>query len=127
MSSQHTALVVFNAGSARAAIEARHIMSMSEAKSSARTISAEALLLGAANSLAPTQWLTLKDAHGPWQLGITGNLALSQLPTSALFPLPPLLASRHASSALCGLALAEQTLLLLFNGAALCPEAVGRH
>lgn len=123
MSSQHTDLVVFNAGSAQAAIEARHVMSMSGAKSSARTISAEALLLGVASSREPSQWLTLRDSRGPWQLGINGNVALSQLPTSALFPLPPLLASRHASSALCGLALAEQTLLLLFDGAALSPGA----
>lgn len=119
---QHAVVVVFNTGSTLAAIEAHHIISMTEAKSAARTISAEALLLGAANGLEPTQWLTLKDSYGLWQLGITGNAALSQLPTSALFPLPPLIASRHTSPALYGLALYEQALHLLFNGAMLSPE-----
>ncbi|WP_249977773.1 hypothetical protein [Vreelandella olivaria] len=118
----HVALVLFNAGTVRAAIEAHHILSMSDSPTTSRAASADALLLGMRGVPAPTHWLTLQDSNGFWQLGVTGNVVLSRLSTTVLFPLPPLLAARHASPALCGLARHNKTFLLLFDGSMLTPE-----
>lgn len=118
----HVALVLFNAGTVRVAIEAHHILSMSDSPTTSRTASADALLLGMSGVSAPIHWLTLQDSNGFWQLGVTDNVALSRLSTTTLFPLPPLMAARHVCPALCGLALHNKTYLLLFDGSMLTPE-----
>ncbi|CAH1043166.1 hypothetical protein [Halomonas sp. TD01] len=118
----HVALVLFSAGHTLAAIEARHIAGLAKSAHLPRCANAECLLLNAPLlSVAPTHWLTLQDAKGAWQLGVTGDVVLAHTPITELFPLPSLVASRHVSPALRGLTLANQTVRLLFDGAALNP------
>lgn len=117
----HVALVLFDVGITRMGIEAHHIMGLTDYPTASRTIRADTLLLGARDAASPHHWLTLKDSHGLWQLGVSGNVVLSRFATTALYPLPPLLAARHVSPALCGLALVNSSSLLLYDGAALAP------
>ncbi|UYO76192.1 hypothetical protein M0220_08625 [Halomonas qinghailakensis] len=119
----HVALVLFSAGKTLAAIEARHITGLANIARLPRCANAERLLLNTQLiSIAPTHWLTLQDADGAWQLGVSGEVVLAHTPIVELFPLPALIAARHASPALRGLALANQTVRLLFDGAALKPD-----
>ena len=116
----HVALVLFSAGHTLAAIEARHVLGLAKSSHLPRCANAECLLLNAPQlSITPTHWLTLKDANGAWQLGVNGDVVLANTPITELFPLPSLIAARHVSPALRGLTMANQTVRLLFDGAAL--------
>ncbi|MDX1712724.1 hypothetical protein ACE3G8_05130 [Vreelandella venusta] len=116
----HVALVLFSAGHTLAAIEARHVSGLAKSSHLPRCANAECLLLNAPQlSIAPTHWLTLEDANGAWQLGVNGDVVLANTPITELFPLPSLIAARHVSPVLRGLTMANQTIRLLFDGAAL--------
>ncbi|RUR31920.1 hypothetical protein ELY33_06815 [Vreelandella andesensis] len=122
-SATHVALVLFSAGYTLAAIEARHVAGLTKSAHLSRCANAEYLLLNAQLlNKAPTHWLTLQDAQGAWQLGVSGDVALAHIPITELFPLPSLIAARHVSPALRGLTLANQTVRLLFDGGALSPD-----
>lgn len=103
------------------AIEARHVLRIDSAPTQPRHITADELLLQAHSR--PTGWLTLQDTEGPWQLGITGDSEIIHLPSTAIHPLPPLLAARSRLPALCGVALEGRQLTLLLNGARLSPPS----
>lgn len=121
-STAYLTLVLFNAGQTLAAIEAHHVAGLASSASMQRFTNAECLLLNAQNiSVPPSRWLTLQDAQGPWQLGVAGEVVLAHVAISVLYPLPPLIAARHESPALRGVMLKDQTLCLLFDGAALNP------
>ncbi|QPI63621.1 hypothetical protein [Vreelandella venusta] len=116
----HVALVLFSAGHTLAAIEARHVSGLAKSSHLPRCANAECLLLNAPQlSITPTHWLTLEDANGAWQLGVNGDVVLANTLITELFPLPSLIAARHVSPALRGLTMANQTVRLLFDGAAL--------
>ena len=75
----------------------------------------------------PNRWLTLRDAqaasdnNSTWQLGVSGDIMLQQLPANTLYPLPKLLLSRRFSTALCGLTFVQQQLVLLLDARKLNP------
>lgn len=102
------ALVLFQVADYRVALEARHVLSMTDHPNAPRTAAAQALLYEAplceTSPPPPTSWLTLRDAQGQWQLGVNGEITLQQLPAASLYPLPALLAARRFSPALCGFA-----------------------
>ena len=118
----------FQASGHRVALEARYIQRIDSTPTHHRHIAADALLLINQPS-HPTRWLTPRDAEGPWQLGITGDSEIIHLPSTAIHPLPPLLAARSHHPALCGIALEGEQLTLLLNGARLSPpsEASSTH
>lgn len=99
------------------ALEARHVSRIDRAITQPRHTSIGTLLLNQPSD--PTRWLTLRDATGAWQLGITSDSEILHLPSAAIHPLPPLLAARSLHPALCGVAIEEQSLTLLLNGAQL--------
>ncbi|MFC7368617.1 MULTISPECIES: hypothetical protein [Vreelandella] len=122
-STSYIALVLFKVGQTLAAIEAHHVVGLASSATMQRFTDAECLLLNTQDiSVLPSNWLTLQDAQGPWQLGVTGEVVLTHVPISELFPLPSLIAARHASPALRGMTLRDKTLCLLFDGAALSPK-----
>lgn len=100
-------------------MEARHVRRIDSTVTQPRHTAIEQLLLK--QSRHPTRWLTLHDAQGPWQLGITGDSEIIHLPSREIHPLPPLLAARVHHPALCGIAQDEQSFTLLLNGARLSP------
>ncbi|MDM7482124.1 MAG: hypothetical protein P3W96_008955 [Halomonas sp.] len=123
----YVACVCFQASGHPVAIEARYIQRIDSTPTHHRHIAADALPLNQPSH--PTRWLTLRDAEGPWQLGITGDSEMMRLPSAAIYPLPPLLAARSRHPALCGIALEGEQLTLLLNGARLSPpsEASSTH
>ncbi|NYS61803.1 hypothetical protein [Vreelandella salicampi] len=119
------ALVAFEVGSTPYALDARFVHTMAHTPNVSRQIRANALLMAPAVGRLPSHWLTLKDAHGAWQLGVAGNVHLTTLAATQLHPLPPLLKAR-THPALCGIGWREdQTPCLLLDGAKLAyPEAL---
>jgi len=123
------ALVLFQVADYRVALEARHVLSMTDHPNTPRTSAAQALLYEAPlcetptspPSTPPTSWLTLRDAQGQWQLGVNGEITLQQLPATSLYPLPALLAARRFSPALCGFAFDQKQLVLLLDARKLAP------
>ncbi|XQU08335.1 hypothetical protein P4544_18060 [Halomonas sp. LY9] len=107
--------VCFYAGGYRWAVEAHHVKRIDSATLHTRHTDMETLLLKQPSR--PTRWLTLHDAHGPWQLGIPGDSDIIQLSSAVLFPLPALLSARTHHPALCGVAMEENSLTLLLDGA----------
>jgi hypothetical protein len=122
------ALVLFRIGPYRAAIEAQHVLSMTDYPTSLRTASAHSLLYKEGDAQpADNRWLTLRNAQTgsraehTWQLGVSGDITLQQLPANTLYPLPPLLNSRCFSTALCGVTFEQQQLVLLLDARKLSP------
>lgn len=117
------ALVLFRAGPYRAALEACHVLAMSDQPTALRTASAHSLLDNeCGDQPLPSRWLTLRDpqtandqAASTWQLGVDGDIAIQQLPASTLYPLPKLLQSRRFSPALCGFTFEQEQLVLLLD------------
>jgi hypothetical protein len=112
------ALVLFQVGPYRAALEACHVLAMTEHPSTARAINAHSLLYqGGEHPQQPSRWLTLRDTQtaSTWQLGVNGEITLQQLPAKSLYPMPTLLQSRHHSPALCGVTFVGQQLVLLLD------------
>lgn len=121
------ALVLFQVADYRVALEARHVLSMTDHPSTLRTATAQALLYETPlyetplYETPPTSWLTLRDSQGQWQLGVNGEITLQQLPATSLYPLPALLASRRFSPALCGFTFDQQQLVLVLDARKLAP------
>lgn len=121
------ALVLFRVGPYRAALEACHVLAMTDRPTAQRTASARSLLGNeCADRPLPSRWLTLHDSQIPgaqtastWQLGVDGDITLQKRRASALFPLPELLKSRHVSPALCGFTFEQKQLVLLLDAAKL--------
>jgi len=112
------ALVLFQVGPYRAALEASHVLAMTEHPSAARVIDAHSLLYqGDEPPQQPSRWLTLRDTPtaSTWQLGVNGEITLQQLPAHSLYPIPTLLQSRRHSPALCGVTFVGQQLVLLLD------------
>lgn len=116
-------MVLFNAGPFRAALEARHVLNMSDQPHASRQLEAAALLFQ--NATPATHWLTLDDARGRWQLGVNPPVILHAFAASELNPLPPLLKARRFHPALCGVAFEQPTLVLLLDARLLTPQAIG--
>lgn len=128
------ALVLFNVAQYRVAIEANQVISMSDQPSHRRTANAQTLLYSAPSAPVsqPTYWLTLRDSarflqtgflqKEGWQLGVSGEIALQQLPASSIRPIPKLLHSRSFTPALCGIAFVGQQLVLVLDARKLAPE-----
>ncbi|MBE0462040.1 hypothetical protein EI547_01020 [Halomonas sp. FME20] len=114
-------MVLFSAGAFRAALEARHVMSMSDQPRASRYIEAAALLFQ--HTAPATHWLTLNDTEGSWQLGVSHPVTLHSFAASELHPLPPLLKARRPHAALCGATFEQQTLVLLLDAHLLTPQA----
>lgn len=119
------ALVAFDVGSTPYALDARFVHTTAHAPNVSRQIDASALLMAPTANQPSTHWLTLKDAHGAWQLGVAGNVHLTTLAATQLHPLPQLLKARM-HPALCGIGWREdQTPCLLLDGAKLAhPEVL---
>lgn len=123
------ALVLFRIGPYRAALEACHVLSMTDHPAALRTANAHSLLYADGDhETSPSRWLTLRDAqtttndsHSTWQLGVSGDITLQQLPANTLCPLPKLLLSRRFSTALCGCTFDQQQLVLLLDARKLSP------
>lgn len=121
------ALVLFHIGRYRAAIEACHVLAMTDHPTALHTANAQSLLDEEGNPAPPTRWLTLRDVQtasdkqGTWQLGVSGDITLRQLPASSLYPMPKLLLSRRFSTALCGCTFDQQQLVLLLDAGKLSP------
>ncbi|MEA2119600.1 hypothetical protein [Halovibrio sp. HP20-50] len=121
------ALVLFSVGPYRAALEARHVLAMTGHPTALRTANAQTLLYDEDDhNSPPDRWLTLSDAqaasgNSTWQLGVSGDITLQQLPANTLYPLPKLLLSRRFSTALCGLTFDQQQLVLLLDARKLSP------
>jgi len=117
------ALVLFWVGPYRAALEACHVLAMTEHPTELCTTNAHSLLYeGGDHQPQPSRWLTLRDtqttsahAASTWQLGVDGDITLQHLPASTLYPLPKLLQSRRFSPALCGFTFEQQQLVLLLD------------
>jgi len=117
------ALVLFWVGRYRAALEASHVLAMTDHPASLRTANAHSLLdEESSDAPQPSRWLTLRDtqtvndqAASTWQLGVDGDISLQQLPASMLYPLPKLLQSRRFSPALCGFTFEQEQLVLLLD------------
>ncbi|MEH6641148.1 hypothetical protein [Vreelandella glaciei] len=122
------ALVVFRVGPYRAALDARHVLAMTNHPTASHTANAQSLLDEDDDHAPPTRWLTLRDAQtasdnqNTWQLGVSGDITLQQLPANTLYPLPKLLLSRRFSTALCGLTFDQQQLVLLLDARKLNPS-----
>ncbi|NYT71110.1 hypothetical protein HZU72_01540 [Halomonas sp. QX-2] len=123
------ALVLFCVGPYRTALEARHVLAMTDHPTALRTANAQTLLYeGGDHETPPNRWLTLRDAqaasdnNSTWQLGVSGDITLQQLPANTLYPLPKLLLSRRFSTALCGLTFHQQQLVLLLDARKLHPS-----
>jgi hypothetical protein len=122
------ALVLFCVGPYRAALEACHVLAMTDHPTALRTANAQTLLYEGGDHDTPSnRWLTLRDAQAAndnnsiWQLGVSGDVTLQQLPANTLYPLPKLLLSRRFSTALCGLTFDQQQLVLLLDAHKLNP------
>lgn len=121
------ALVLFCVGPYRAALEACQVLAMTDQPTALRTANAQSLLDEEGNPAPPTRWLTLRDAQiasdkqDTWQLGVSGDITLRQLPANSLYPLPKLLLSRRFSMALCGCTFDQQQLVLLLDACKLRP------
>ncbi|BBI64538.1 hypothetical protein HSBAA_58440 [Vreelandella sulfidaeris] len=61
------------------------------------------------------------EKNGTWQLGVSGDITLQQLPANTLYPLPNLLKHRRFSPALCGVTFEQQQLILLLDASKLSP------
>lgn len=126
------ALVLFRAGRYRAALEACHVLSITDHPTSLRTANAHSLLCAERDDAPlPNRWLTLRDAPtasdktaSTWQLGVGGDISLQSLPASTLYPLPILLHSRRFSPALYGFSFAQQQLILLLDANKLIPPTL---
>jgi hypothetical protein len=123
------ALVLFCVGPYRAALEACHVLAMTDHPTALRTANAQTLLFeGGDHDSPPSRWLTLRaartasDDNSTWQLGVSGDITLQQLPANTLYPLPKLLLSRRFSTALCGLTFDQQQLVLLLDASQLNPS-----
>lgn len=121
-------MVLFRVGPYRAALEACHVLAMTDHPTVLRSASAHSLLYEGRNQQTPpNRWLTLHDAPAnsgegsTWQLGVSGDITLRQLPTNTLYPLPKLLLSRRFSMALCGFTFEQQELVLLLDARKLTP------
>jgi len=122
-------LVLFSVGPYRAALEASHVLAMTDHPTALRTAYAHSLLHEADTPLPPScRWLTLRDVenadsekNGTWQLGVSGDITLQQLPANTLYPLPNLLKHRRFSPALCGVTFEQQQLILLLDASILSP------
>lgn len=116
-------LVLFWVGPYRAAMEACHVLAMTDHPTALRTANAHSLLYDeSSDQPQPSRWLTLRDTQtakgqtaSTWQLGVDGDISLQQLPASTLYPLPKLLQSRLFSPALCGFTFEQQQLVLLLD------------
>lgn len=122
------ALVLFNVAHYRVALESRHVLSMQDHPSQRRAVNAQTLLYKNSTDpiSQPTYWLTLRDTQeggqqDSWQLGVSGDITLQQLPASTIHPLPKLLHSRCFSPALCGFTFDQQQLVLLLDARKLNP------
>lgn len=121
------ALVLFRVGPYRAALEACHVLAMTDHPTSSHTANAQSLLDDDGDHAPPTRWLTLRaaqiasDKQDTWQLGVSGDITLLQLPANSLYPLPKLLLSRRFSTALCGCTFDQQQLVLLLDACKLRP------
>lgn len=122
------ALVLFCVGPYRAAIEACHVLAMTDQPAALHTTNAHSLLYeSSAPQPSPSGWLTLSHAQTgheqttTWQLGVSGDITLQKLPANTLYPLPKLLLSRRFSAALCGFTFEQQQLVLLLDGRKLMP------
>ncbi|MBR2515096.1 MAG: hypothetical protein IKE45_14005 [Halomonas sp.] len=122
------AMVLFRVGPYRAALEACHVLAMTDQPTALRSASAHSLLYEERNQpTPPSRWLTLRDAqvksekNSTWQLGVSGDITLRQLPANTLYPLPKLLRSRRFSMALCGFTFEQQQLVLLLDAHKLTP------
>tara|TARA_R110002020_G_scaffold183331_2_gene379593 strand:- start:102 stop:554 length:453 start_codon:yes stop_codon:yes gene_type:complete len=123
------ALVLFCVGPYRAALEASHVLAMTDHPTTLRTANAESLLYeGGDHDSPPSRWLTLRDTQTAsdhqniWQLGVSGDITLQQLPANTLYPLPKLLLSRRFSTALRGCTFDQQQLVLLLDARQLSPS-----
>lgn len=142
-------MVVFHVGPYRAALEARHVLAMTDAPSMSRKANAHTLLHAndtTERQFPPNRWLTLRlppqaglpHSHVPpvrinrsdpghlWQLGVNDDITLQQLPTDALYPLPALLRPRCFTDALRGVTFIQQQLVLLLDATRLTPPDL-RH
>ncbi|OJA05710.1 hypothetical protein [Halomonas sp. QHL1] len=122
------ALVLFRVGPYRAALEACHVLAMTDQPTSSHTANAQSLLDDEGDHAPPTRWLTLRAApttnsenNSTWQLGVSGDITLQQLPANSLYPLPKLLLSRRFSTALCGCTFDQRQLVLLLDARKLSP------
>ena len=123
------ALVLFCVGPYRAALEACHVLAMTDHPTTLRTANAQTLFYeGGDHDSPPSRWLTLRAApttsrenNSTWQLGVSGDITLQQFPNNTLYPLPKLLLSRRFSTALCGLTFDQQQLVLLLDARQLNP------
>lgn len=116
-------LVLFNVGPYRAALEASHVLAMTDHPTASRIAHAHSLLCEGDDHVSPpSRWLTLRDAqttdnekNSTWQLGVDGDITLQQLPANTLYPLPTLLKYRRFTPALCGFTFEQQQLVLLLD------------
>lgn len=115
------AMVVFSAGLYRVALESRHVVNMTDTPSTSRYVEAANLLFQ--HTEVATQWLTLNDDTGAWQLGVNTPITLHAFAANKLYPLPPLLKARRLHPTLCGIAFEPQPLLLL-DALALTPPTI---
>lgn len=129
-SQARVALVLFNVAHYRVALESRYVHSMHDHPSQKRAVNAQALLYKnpSVPISQPTYWLTLRDVQkggqpDSWQLGVSGDITLQQLPVSTIHPLPKLLHSRCFSPALCGFTFDQQQIVLLLDARKLTPES----
>lgn len=121
--------MLFHVGPYRAALEARHVLSMTDHPTTSLTANAQSLLYASGDPPSPpSRWLTLRDAqatangtNGTWQLGVSGDITLQQLPANTLYPLPKLLMPRRFSMALCGCTFNQDQLVLLLDARRLNP------
>lgn len=104
------------------------MLAMTDHPTTLRTANAQTLLYeGGDHDSPPSRWLTLRAAHtasdnnSNWQLGVSGDITLQQLPANTLYPLPKLLLSRRFSTALCGCTFDQQQLVLLLDARKLNP------
>lgn len=121
-------MVLFCVGPYRAAIEACHVLAMTDHPVALHTTNAHALLYeSSAPQPPPSCWLTLphtqagREPNSTWQLGVSGDITLQKLPANTLYPLPKLLLSRRFAAALCGFTFEQQQLVLLLDGRKLMP------
>lgn len=128
------ALVMFQVAHFRVALEARHVLSMSDHPSQLRNFNAQSLLYSISTETVspPDYWLTLKNSLNNsqtehWQLGVSGKITLQQLPAFSIHPMPKLLLSRRFSPALCGMTFVEQQLVLLLDAGKLAPAVLASH
>lgn len=138
--SEHTqvALVLFQVGRYRAALEACDVLAMTGHPTTQRTANAHSLLYEESeecgNPPPPARWLTLRNTQttseqtaSSWQLGVDGDITLQRMPASKLYPLPKLLLPRRFSPALCGFTFDQQQLILLLDANKLNLQALARQ